>query len=65
MKSNFKKENKEDVDNLTKFPQIKDDTTKDLTAEEFEDFILKSGAKGSFMIYRSKKKDDELGIDTL
>jgi hypothetical protein len=65
MKSNFKKENKEDIDNLTKFPQIKDDTTKDLTAEEFEDFILKSGAKGSFMIYRSKKKDDELGIDTL
>tara|TARA_B100000953_G_scaffold154509_1_gene127811 strand:+ start:1539 stop:1736 length:198 start_codon:yes stop_codon:yes gene_type:complete len=65
MKSNFKKENKEDIDNLTKFPQIKDDTTKDLTAEEFEDFILKSGAKGSFMIYRSKKKNDELGIDTL
>ena len=65
MKSNFKKENKEDIDNLTKFPQIKDDTTKDLTAEEFEDFILKSGAKGSFMIYRSKKKDDELGIDKL
>ena len=65
MKSNFKKENKEDIDNLTKFPQIKDDTTKDLTAEEFEDFILKSGAKGSFMIYRSKKKNDELCIDTL
>ena len=65
MKSNFKKENKEDIDNLAKFPQIKDDTTKDLTAEEFEDFILKSGAKGSFMIYRSKKKNDELGIDTL
>ena len=31
----------------------------------FEDFIVKSGAKGSFMVYRSKKSDDELGIDEL
>jgi hypothetical protein len=38
---------------------------KNLTAEEFEDFIKKSGAKGSFMIYRSEKKDDELGLDEL
>ena len=65
MKSNFKKEKKEDTDNLTKYAEIKYDTTKDLTAEEFEDFIIKSGAKGSFMVYRSKKKDDELGIDKL
>jgi len=65
MKSNFKKEKKEDPDNLTKYAEIKDDATKDLTAEEFEDFIIKSGAKGSFMVYRSKKKDDELGIDKL
>ena len=65
MKSNFKKEKKEDTDNLMKYTEIKDDTTKDLTAEEFEDFIIKSGAKGSFMVYRSKKKDDELGIDKL
>jgi hypothetical protein len=65
MKSNFKKEKKEDTDNLTKYAEIKDGATKDLTAEEFEDFIIKSGAKGSFMVYRSKKKDDELGIDKL
>ena len=63
MKTNFKKETKESSDNLTKYGGK--DTAKDLTPEEFEDFILKSGAKGSFMIYRSKKKDDELGIDKL
>ena len=63
MKTNFKKETKESSDNLTKYNDK--DTEKDLTAEEYEDFILKSGAKGSFMIYRSKKKDDELGIDKL
>lgn len=38
---------------------------KELTKEEFEEFVLNSGAKGSFMIYRSDKKDDELGIDEL
>jgi len=63
MKTNFKKETNESSDNLTKYNDK--DTAKDLTPEEFEDFILKSGAKGSFMIYRSKKKDDELGIDKL
>ena len=50
MKTNFKKETKESSDNLTKYSGK--DTAKDLTPEEFEDFILKSGAKGSFMIYR-------------
>ena len=63
MKTNFKKQTNEASDNLTKYNDK--DTAKDLTPEEFEDFILKSGAKGSFMIYRSKKKDDELGIDKL
>lgn len=38
---------------------------KDLTQEEFEEYIAKSGAKGSFMVYRSTKKDDELGLDEL
>lgn len=38
---------------------------KDLTQEEFEEFISKSGAKGSFMVYRSAKKDEELGLDEL
>ena len=38
---------------------------KDLTQKEFEEFISKSGAKGSFMVYRSTKKDEELGLDEL
>jgi hypothetical protein len=38
---------------------------KDLTQKEFEEFISKSGAKGSFMVYRSTEKDEELGIDEL
>jgi hypothetical protein len=42
-----------------------DTEQKDLTKEEFEDYIVKSGAKGSFMVYRSNKKDEELGLDEL
>ena len=37
----------------------------DLTQEEFEEFVSKSGAAGSFMIFRSEEKDTELGIDQL
>ena len=36
-----------------------------LTQEEFDEYICKSGAKGSFMVYRSTKKDEELGLDEL
>ena len=62
MKTNFKKDNLNDSPNK----KLKnEDTEKDLTQEEFEDYISKSGAKGSFMIYRSAKKDEELGIDEL
>jgi len=64
MKTNFKKST---IDNekteFAKYDNI--DNSKNLTLEEFEDFIVKSGAKGSFMVYRSKKSDDELGIDEL
>ena len=63
MKTNFshsdKKENDLDISDNTKTEQ------KNLTKEEFEDFIIKSGAAGSFMVFRSDKKDDELGIDEL
>ncbi|TLX89606.1 MAG: hypothetical protein E6K93_06435 [Thaumarchaeota archaeon] len=37
---------------------------KDMKAE-FEDYIIKSGAAGSFMIFRSDKKEDELGLEEL
>ena len=33
--------------------------------KEFEKFIIESGARGSFMVYRSDKKDEELGMDEL
>ena len=64
MKTNFKKSttNSEKTE-FAKYDNI--DNSKNLTPEEFEDFIVKSGAKGSFMIFRSKNKKDELGIDQL
>ncbi len=63
MKTNFQK-------NEDKSSEIKDETgtnseKKDITQEEFEAYIIKSGAKGSFMVYRSTKKEDELGLDEL
>ena len=63
MKANFKIAKVSNAENKTvdKNPN----STKDLTKEEFEEFIIKSGAKGSFMVYRSSKKDDELGIEQL
>lgn len=60
MKTNFKKDNPSNTTNSNT-----QDKEKDLTQEEFEEYISKSGAKGSFMIYRSAKKDEELGIDEL
>ena len=60
MKTNFKK-NK--VSNTLNKPTHTE--KKELTQKEFEDFIVKSGAKGSFMVYRSTNKDEELGLDLL
>jgi hypothetical protein len=60
MKTNFKKSTQK---NKTK--KVTEEKKSDLTKEEFEEFIHKSGAKGSFMVYRSTKKDEELGIDEL
>ena len=59
MKTNFRTDEKEtlETESLTE--------KKDLTPEEFEKFIIDSGAKGSFMVYSSNKKDDELGLDNL
>ena len=60
MKTNFKKIKSDSYsdDILTEFKR-------ELSPEEFEEFIVKSGARGSFMIYRSKNTDDELGVDQL
>ena len=60
MKTNFKtkKESKNDS-----APKKTITQTKNLTQKEFEEYVSKSGAAGSFMIFRSKNKKDELGVD--
>jgi|TARA_B110000495_G_scaffold164426_1_gene150004 hypothetical protein len=63
MKTNFRKS--EDDSSQKHNDKEIEVNQKDLTQEEFEEFISKSGAKGSFMIYRSAKKDEELGLDEL
>ena len=62
IRTNFKV-NKQNNDITTKTGN--EDNEKIQTKEEFEEFTEKSGAIGSFMIYRSSKKDEELGIDEL
>jgi hypothetical protein len=60
MKANFK------ISNTDKEKQPMDNSqNKETSRSEFEDFIIKSGAKGSFMVYRSTKQDDELGLEQL
>jgi len=63
IKSNFKitKESKADEQRIEK--EIEE--RKDYSQKEFEEFVSKSGAAGSFMIFRSEEKDTELGIDQL
>lgn len=65
MKTNFKQHKKPTETKSKKNDSSHDNSNKEITQREFEDFIIKSGAKGSFMVYRSKKEDDELGIDEL
>ena len=63
MKTNFKSSN-----TVTHEKNIKEPiagSKKDFTEEEFEEFILKTGAVGSYMVFRSGKKDDEMGLDSL
>ena len=38
---------------------------KDFTQSEFEEFIIKSGAVGSYMIFRSENEEEEMGINEL
>lgn len=60
MKANFK------ISDSDKEKQPTDNSkNKETSRSEFEDFIIKSGAKGSFMVYRSTKQDDELGLEQL
>ena len=65
MKTNFKPKNsiEENIDYSNEKNNSEEEKT--INQNEFEDFVSKSGAKGSFMIFRSKNKKDELGIDQL
>ncbi len=64
MKTNFKKIQSPDNKETLEKPDL--ETEKELSQEEFEQYVINSGAKGSFMIYRdAKSKKDELGIDEL
>ncbi len=63
MKTNFKKietnnENEQDSGSV-------ENQNRTYTQEEFQDYVVKSGAKGSFMIYRSDNEDEELGIEEI
>ncbi len=62
IKTNFKVNKTEDKTNSSNF-ETKEKTH--VSSDDFEEFVEKSGAMGSFMIYRSTKKDEELGIDEL
>ncbi len=60
MKTHFKTKKESKNDSAPKKPITQ---TKNLTQKEFEEYVSKSGAAGSFMIFRSKNKKDELGVD--
>jgi hypothetical protein len=69
VKTNFKKNNSNSSESNEKTSdfviQGHKVPEKKLTKEEFEEYIVSSGAKGSFMVYRSEKKDEELGLEEL
>tara|TARA_B100001750_G_scaffold248187_1_gene277362 strand:+ start:1172 stop:1369 length:198 start_codon:yes stop_codon:yes gene_type:complete len=65
VKTNFKKIESQDSNKKELETADKDSQEKPLTQEEFEEYVINSGAKGSFMVYRSNSKEDELGIDEL
>ena len=64
MKTNFKKIQSTDNKETLEKPDL--ETEKELSQEEFEQYVTDLGTKGSFMIYRdAKSKKDELGIEEL
>jgi hypothetical protein len=63
VKANFSVKKNIDLDNSSS--DVQSSNNKEITEEEFEDFIVKAGAAGSFMVFRSSKKEDELGLDDL
>lgn len=62
IRANFKISSSKDVAPKN---QTESNRNKDLTKSEFEEYMIKAGAAGSFMVFRSDKKEDELGLDEL
>lgn len=62
MKSNFQIKKPQKQKSIAPKDEI---SGKKISQEELEEFIHKSGAAGSFMIFRSKNKKNELGMDNL
>jgi hypothetical protein len=65
MKANFKINKNEDSIITEEKTSKTSEQNEELTEEEFEDYMSKAGAVGSFMVFRSNTKKDELGIDNL
>ncbi len=63
LKANFSIKNNDNLEDTSKDKETS--PNQDITEEEFEDFVVKAGAAGSFMVFRSSKKEDELGFDEL
>ena len=66
IRTNFRISKNSKHDASSEIPKNNDEEKKrDLTKSEFENFMVKSGAAGSFMVFRSDKKEDELGLEEL
>ena len=65
IRSNFKIKKTSKANENRQVPTKNSDQEKKFTKDEFEEFVVKSGAAGSFMIFRSNKKEIELGLDEL
>ena len=65
IKANFKITTAHKHDEEKTNNSMDEEPKRNITQEEFEQFIIKSGAAGSFMVFRSDKKEDELGLEEL
>ena len=63
MKTNFQKNKTVEHPKESLSPEAGE--KRDYTQSEFEEFILKSGAVRSYMIFRSDDEEDEMGINEL
>jgi hypothetical protein len=65
IKANFKLSKEVNYDESKNVNTEHQESNRDITQAEFEDYIIKSGASGSFMVFRSQKPEDELGLEEL